>query len=129
MYRADRDRAIVEARGLQPEQLYVPGGFFFGWVVENRLEGPAVDHREADAFRRRELTGPQLFARIGGVIDASTLGPHALAFATDYLDAYWDDMAEEFPVPSIFDVRDTWHNYEWMRIRLVDRYSAWRSVR
>lgn len=127
MYRADRERAMVEARGLAPEQMYVPGGFFFGWVVENRLEAPAVDAATAEAFRRRELTGPQLFARCGGVIDATTLGRHALAFAEDYLADYWDDMAEECPVPSIFDVRDTWHNYEWMRIRLVDRYSAWRS--
>lgn len=129
MYRADRDRAIVEARGLAPEQRYVPGGFFLGWVVENELEGPGVSPGDAAAFRRRALTGPELFARCGGVLDATTLGEHALAFAADYLDDYFGDMAEEFPLPSIFDVRDTWHDYEWMRIRLVARYSEWRSRR
>jgi hypothetical protein len=127
MYRASADLGAVRARGLDDRQVYVPGGFFVGWVVENELEGSGVPAAAADSFRRRELTGPALFEQIGGVIDERILGDHALDFARFYLDDYWADMAEEFPVPSIFDVRDTWHNYEWMRIRLVARYSEWRS--
>lgn len=126
-YRAASDLDTVRARGLPDRQAYVPGGFFFGWVVENGLEGPAVTVELAGEFRARALTGPRLFERVGGIIDDTTLGEHAAAFAADYLDQFWGDMAEEFPVPSIFDVRDTWHNYEWMRIRLVARYSEWRS--
>ena len=127
-YRAADELPVVRARGLAATQVFVPGGFFLGWVVENHLEGAAIDSEDAARFRARELSGPQLFERAGGVIDRSTLGAHAADFAAHYLDQYWADMAEEFPVPSIFDVRDTWHNYEWMRIRLVSRYSIWRSV-
>lgn len=125
LYRAEDHRPRLE--GLAPQQLYVPGGFFLGWVVENRLEGRGVGDVLRERFERRQITGPAMFARVGGVLDQDTLGPHAAEFAAAYLPRYFDDVAEQFPVPTIFDIRDTWHNYEWIRITLVDRYAEWRS--
>lgn len=127
LYRAEDHRPELEGLDVEPGQLYVPGGFFLGWVVENSLEGRGVGDVLRERFRRREITGPEMFARVGGILDADTLGSHATEFGAAYLPRYFADVAEQFPVPTIFDVRDTWHNYEWMRITLVERYSEWRS--
>jgi hypothetical protein len=124
--------ARVRALDLADHQVYVPGGMFFGWVVENRLEGAGVPAELADEFRARTLTGPRLFSRLGGVLDGRHLGEHARAFAADYLGEgdgdYFRDFEEWFPVPTMFHVHDTWDDYEWMRIRLVARYADWRSA-
>ena len=131
LYQADDDAGEVAGRGLLASQRFVPGGFFLGWLLENNLAGRHAAPL-GPSFVARELTGAEVFARVGGALDRMTIGDHAYPFAESYVhraaDGLFADMAEWFPLPSIFDVRDTWHNYEWMRIKLVERYSMWRTA-
>ncbi len=114
-----------------PTQRFVPVGFFFGWLIENRaitaFDKPSTQPR----FLAREISAPTAFELEGGTLDVARLDPLFAEFTTVYLhrrDAgFFVDMAEWFPVPTVFDVRDTWHNYEWLRIRLVERFAEWRS--
>lgn len=130
---------LHDAAELEPEahsanlprsQALVPGGMFFGWLLENQLcdlgTVPSTLSRE---FSARGRTGPQLFAEIAGRLEDRHLTDHAARFAGEYLPrTYLSDFAEQFPVPGVVFVLDTWHNYEWIRITLVARYSEWRAT-
>ena len=122
---------IVAAHELVESQAYVPAGMFLGWIVENDLHGARVTSEQVSRFIQRDITGPRLFEELGGRLDEQLLGPHALSFADSYLGYqpgnYFHDFEDQFPVPSMFHVFDTWDNYEWIRITLVARYSEWRS--
>jgi hypothetical protein len=98
--------------------------------VENQLCDPdTVAPSIAARFAARKRTGPQLFAELSGRLESRHLDPHAVAFARHYLpDTYLSDFAEQFPVPGVVFVLDTWDNYEWIRITLVARYAEWRSA-
>ena len=123
---------VVAAHGLGPHQAFVPLGMWFGWVLENQLQAAELDPTIGQRFARRESTGPTLFEELGGVLGPSLLGRHAAEFADSYIGyaegQYFDDLEEWFPVPTMFHVFDTWENYEWTRIKLVARYSEWRSA-
>jgi hypothetical protein len=126
--------ARAAALELADAQAYVPGGMFLGWVIENQLHDPrGVDGELERRFLARELTGPALFRQLGGVLDDRLLGAHARDFACEYLgageDQYLRDFEDWFPVPTMLHVHDTWDDYEWIRIRLVARYSEWRAAR
>lgn len=117
------------AADLPLSQSLVPGGMFFGWLLENQLVDPAeVLSTLRKRFLSRERTGPQLFRELSGRLEDRHVESDTRPFARAYLPhTYVSDFAEQFPVPGVVHVLDTWHNYEWIRITLVARYAEWRA--
>ena len=120
---------------LPPQQASVHTGMFLGWLVDHSLLGGDFANDFAgdiSEFRRRKITGPQLYTRSGGVLDESMLNPEGNHFASVYFDfdngKFIDDYEEVLvqELPSFYHVQDSWNNYSKLCERLDERYSEWK---
>ena len=122
-------------RDLDPHQAYVHTGLFLGWLVEHDMLSAeaASDAEGIGAFRARELTGPSLYRRWGGVLAEDMLSDEGNAFCRDYFDfddgQFLDDYHELLSdaVDSEFHVADTWESFDVLSQRIDSRHAEWRS--
>lgn len=126
----------VEKEGLDEVQAYIHGGFYFGWLIDNSLldEEFAEDCEEDIAlFKQREITAPQLFQRLDGVLSEQDLSEQGNAFTQSYFDfdtgSYLNDYEVQFlqDLPSVFHVKDCWENYHIAADFISQRYNQWLS--
>ncbi|MAS94486.1 MAG: hypothetical protein CMO55_14905 [Verrucomicrobiales bacterium] len=124
-HEADAEEVLPGSKGLNHI------GFFFGWVCDSNLESDSVGNEFADeiaAFRRREITGPDLLRVLGGTLASDMLSPIGNEFAKRYYDSgtYFDDYAELFDgeVLSMYGVENNWENYERVKQMIGERFSG-----
>ncbi len=122
----------VFPQDLPPEQAFVHTGMFLGWLIERRLTsanfesyaGPLVAQ-----FRRRELTGPQVYARAGELLAADMLSDEGNKFTQAYYESkYMNDYFDELGgmAESVYHVEDTWLNYEKIKEVIDERLARWK---
>lgn len=121
---------------LPAEQAFVHMGMFLGWLIENGLYSDEFEEDSADlieAFKGKEQTGPQVFAKCDGVLADDMLNEEGNRFAADYLDFQHGDFLGDYDevlgadLPSLYHVEDTWENYEKLKERLDLRYQEWKQ--
>ncbi len=121
-------------KDLPPEQAYVHMGLFLGWAVERELTSAEFAEQwkdDLDLFREHRITGPQLFRRCGGALEAGMLTAEGRQFAGYYLALppvrFWEDYEEVLAtdLPSIYHVTDNAANYEQLRDRVDQRFRDW----
>ncbi|ADJ62392.1 hypothetical protein G5B88_04410 [Herbaspirillum seropedicae] len=114
-------------------QAYVHTGVFVGWLADmNFLHESSPDVSNAIAqFKRRELTGPQLYERLGDCLIDYMVTARGNSFARDYFELSTGRFIEDYrellvkDLGSEYAVKDTWQNYDLIKSRIDERYAAW----
>ena len=120
--------------GLEKKQAYVHTGFYIGWIITRNLHSRSfAEHHasEIDAFKRRQMTGPEVYEKIGGLFTSDMLSEEGHAFTEAYfhlkkgwyLKDYGHLLADVHP--TAYHVEDTWNNYERMATRIDQQYDYW----
>ncbi len=126
----------VQELGLPDGQAYVHTAFFLGWLMDNDLcsEEFVEDSREQiEAYKRRETTALDVYARWDGCLIDDMLSDRGNAFAQSYFDfstgKYIDDYAELLvrKMKSEFHVPYTWQNQKKIDHRINKRYVDWQE--
>ncbi len=116
-------------------QAYIHTGMFLGWVAEtDLLSAEFIEDftNEVQAFKRRELTGAQIFEQCcDGVLLVNDLSEIGNRFALKYFEfgngQYLADyeMTLANGLPSTYHVADTWDNYDKLKPVLEKRFEEW----
>lgn len=123
-------------KDLPIEQALVHTGYYLTWIINNNLySGEFTDGIEEDIDKliRRELTGPQLFYRIDGVLADDMLNDEGNAFSQYYFNfetgQYLKDYENLFAteLPTLYHVADNWENYDKLRVVIDQKYSEWKK--
>lgn len=122
---------------LPKKQAFVHTGFFTGWLIAHRMislkflrECSRELSSAVDRFKRRALTGPEVYEMWGGVLLDDMLTSPGNQFAQAYYENnqfvkdYQKLLARR--LPSFYHVEDTWTNYEAIASCIDARYEAWR---
>lgn len=124
--------------GLPAEQACVHAGLYLGWLAERRLLSEELEREfqvEIEAFRRRQLTGPRLYALAGRALTSEMLSPEGRAFTEAYYDLASGRFLADYEAAlgagrrSLFEVPDTWESYEALLPVLDERLDAFRKAR
>lgn len=123
--------------GLDKYQGYVHTGMFVGWLLDNGLMSDEFKDDlgpEIALFRKRELTGAQIFQRCcdGTLLpeDISELGNRFTAAyfnleTGQYLADYEKTLGQA--LPSLYHVADTWENYDQLKQVIDQRFASWKQ--
>ncbi|MBX9690181.1 MAG: hypothetical protein K2X27_25945 [Candidatus Obscuribacterales bacterium] len=117
------------------EQAFVHTGMYLAWLVEQDLlerEFAEEIDEELGKFRNREITGPQLYELLDGVLSDEMLSKTGNEFTLAYFDAenaqfitdYEELLAEN--LASVYQVEDSWENYSKLKQRIDERYRKWK---
>jgi hypothetical protein len=136
------DKAKYHYGGDYPEDLphdqaFVHTGMYLGWIIDRGLysdEFAAESASEIESFRKRRMTGRQVYERWDGALVDDMLSAEGNAFSAAYFDFehgqfladYRDVLARD--LPSEYHVEDSWPNYERLKARIDERYRAWKAT-
>ena len=120
--------------GLDDEQGFVHTGMYLGWIIENHLYSKEFKEAAANEiikFKQKKMTGTEIYMNWDGVFVSDMLNEEGNAFTKSYFDfkdgVYLDDYEEVFPhVKSLYEVKDTWGNYETLKPKLNERFNSWK---
>lgn len=127
--------------GLDMRQAFVHTGLYLGWLVlrgmvrESEFDGPdGIAAREA--FLSRATTGPRLFEEwFDGVLVDTSLTPEGNRFSEDYFDFERGRYLTDYEallcggLRSLYEVQDTWANFDLLVQRIDERLAQWRAKR
>lgn len=128
-------------KDLPSEQAFVHTGMFVGWVIDNDLYDKEFFkqlnmEKGVEAFKKRKITGVQIYQNsLDGALTNDDLSEEGNEFAKYYFDAktwpYMNDYRETLckGLPTEYHVRDTWENYDKLKVVMDKRYSEWKSRR
>jgi hypothetical protein len=123
-------------RGLPREQACVHAGLYLGWLAERGLLSEEMKREfrvELEAFRRRQLTGPRLYALAGRALTSEMLSAEGRAFTEAYYDLDSGAFLADYEAAlgagrrSLFEVPDTWKGFEALAPVLDERLEAFRA--
>jgi hypothetical protein len=123
-------------RGLPQAQACVHAGLYLGWLAERGLLSEEMEREfevEIEAFRRRQLTGPRLYALAGSALTSELLSAEGRAFTEAYYDLDSGRFLADYEAAlgagrrSLFEVPDTWEGYEALLPVLDERLDAFRA--
>jgi hypothetical protein len=107
-------------------------GMFLAWIIEYDLVSDELrDDAGADIARvkRRKMTGAQfLMAVCDEKLSSLDLSTEGNRFAKAYfMKKYMEDYADLFEakLASLYELPDTWENYDRLRPVIERRYAAW----
>jgi hypothetical protein len=120
--------------GLDDKQGFVHTGMYLGWIIENHLYSKEFKEAAANEiikFKQKKMTGTEIYMNWDGVFVSDMLNEEGNAFTKAYFDfkdgVYLDDYEEVFPhVKSLYEVKDTWGNYETLKPKLNERFNSWK---
>jgi hypothetical protein len=121
-------------KGLPPENGATHIGMFLAWIIEHGLEGELQREeaaKELAAVRKRKMTGAQFLLAVCDEKltddDLSDEGNRFTAayFAKKYIDDYSRVFGDE--VESLYELADTWANYDRLRPLIDQRYEAFKK--
>ena len=133
------DRAKNHFLGQFPEFLpieyaYIHIGMFLGWMLEHDLYSEMFEEEEFHQvirFKARELSCALLSALWDGELGEDFFNEEGNAFAQHYYQTgtYHQDYKEVLAakLPSIYEVKDSWENYEKIAERIEQRYQDWKD--
>ncbi|HJL15213.1 MAG TPA: hypothetical protein RMH99_06130 [Sandaracinaceae bacterium LLY-WYZ-13_1] len=126
VFYAVRHHPPSDELGLEPGREYVLPGLVLAWLAHRGLLSPGFEELVGEEVVaqvvRRELTGPQLLARVGGIVDATMVAERARAHLARYFELEEDEgllgdfratfgLAGGMP-EDIYQVPDTWASYD-----------------
>ena len=126
----------IKEFGLAEEQSAVHTAFFLGWLMDNDLcSAEFIDDSREDiaAYKRRETTALEVYARWDYCLVDGMLHDKGNAFAQSYFDfsagKYIDDFFELLArkLPSEYHVPYTWKNQQKINHRISKRYADWQG--
>jgi|GEM_PF-306837 hypothetical protein len=125
---------------LASEQAFVHTGMYWGWIMERGLHdedafGDDEKFRQSIRdFRARKLTGPQVYeSQLDGVLADDLLNEQGKDFTNAYFvfekGLYLRDYEELLGqnVKELYEVKDSWENYEKIRARIDARFGQWKK--
>ena len=120
--------------GLPQSQAYVHIGMFLGWLSNEDLMNDEITadfSLEIDQFKRRQITCPVMLRQLGGVLASDMLTEMGNSFAQDYYESgsYFEDYIDVLSsqLESIYQVEDTWENFERISEAIGERYVRWKN--
>lgn len=120
--------------GLDQRQAYVLTGLYIGWLMDRGLiSDDFAEDFEDDIrdFKARKITGPEVYWRSDGVLADDVLNAEGRKFTKWYFadddPKFYDDVDETLggDLPSLYQIEDTWANYEQLREVIDRRYEKW----
>ncbi len=137
------DKAKYHFDSVQKEKLpsiaaYIHTGFYFGWIVEQKLLSTEFLEdwsQSIEDFLAHKINAPQLLEAFDGVLDDEMLSEEGNEFSATYFDfehgAYLADYRKFLvkDLPTEFHVANTRDNYEIAKQFISARYEAWKKVR
>lgn len=119
-------------KGLPNENGATHIGMFLSWIIERDLvsdELRAEAAAELARVKRRKMTGAKFLMTVcDEKLSSADLSPEGNRFAKAYfMKEYLEDYADLFEPEhaSLYDLADTWKNYDRLRPVLEKRYAAW----
>ncbi|GAA4820942.1 hypothetical protein [Algivirga pacifica] len=121
--------------GVHLEQAYLHIGMYLGWIIEHDLYSEDFEEEfdvQIFRFKKRDLSCIIIGELWDGIISMDQFClPEGCDF-TDYYYAggvYLQDYKEVFHCneATMFDVEDSWENYEKMILKINERYEAWKA--
>lgn len=114
------------------ERASVPTGMYVAWCANLGLLGAAFEeahHSLVMRLRYREIKGSELLvAGCGGDLKPEHLSDTGRAFTESYFGRYLDDFARTF-AGEVYEVEDSWQNYDEIARLLTREYMGPVSVR
>lgn len=121
-------------KGLARKQAFVHTGMFVGWLVEHDMI--AKDFlSETEGFKDRKITGAEIYKAWDGRLTSDILTDEGNRFAADYFDFERGQFLDDYEkilikdLPSMYHVKNTWENYEAIRVKIDERYAEWKARR
>jgi hypothetical protein len=119
-------------KGLPNENGATHIGMFLSWIIERDLLSDELREdaaAELARVKRRKMTGAQfLLAVCDEKLSSNDLSPEGNRFAKAYfMKEYLEDYADLFEpkLSSLYELADTWKNYDRLRPILEDRFAKW----
>lgn len=116
-------------KGLKDFQANVHTGMFVGWLIEmNMITKEFLPW--SNRFKKKLMTGAQVYENWGGVLSADQLTEEGNQFALHYYD---HEFAQDYhdllirDLPSWYHVKDSWKNYQLIKRRIDERYLQWKK--
>lgn len=121
--------------GLDAFQGYVHTGMFVGWLIDHDLVSDAFKKdfaAEINSFRQQQHTGAQIYQSCcDGVLLPEDLNEPGNRFAQAYFNFETGEYLSDYEatlgmdVPTIYHVKDTWSNYQKLKVIIDFRFDAW----
>ncbi len=119
-------------KGLPNENGATHIGMFLAWIIERDLVSDELREdaaAELARVKRRKMTGAQfLLAVCDEKLASNDLSPEGNRFAKAYfMKEYLEDYADLFEpkLSSLYELADTWKNYDRLRPILEERFATW----
>jgi hypothetical protein len=121
---------------LDMRQAFIHTGMFLGWLIDSKLISDEFRNEfseEIQAFKERQISGARIFEFIDGTLMLDNLNEIGNKFALEYfvfetgkyLNDYDQLLSKE--LPSTYHVKDTWENYEMLKVVLDARFAEWKK--
>lgn len=114
---------------------YIPGGLLFGWAAARGhllLEWTTSFRKDMAAFTACNITGPELYRRLGGVLADDMLDDETNEFFTDYLAqgtrGYDVDLGRAVGSQRYFEIPDTWESQAAVIAVIDEAHRKWRRI-
>lgn len=122
----------------RPEQGGTHIGMFLTWIIENDLIGELykeLSPESIDKVRNREITGRDfLIEECDGKFYDDVLNDEGNEFTVSYYDVenstYFDDYVNVFDdYEGIYDVENSWENYDKLKPVIDSQYQEWKNCK
>jgi hypothetical protein len=114
---------------------YVPGGLLLGWAAARGHLTPRwaeVIHDDLAAFGAKQITGPELYRRLGGTLTDDLFDDETNEFFADYLfqrpRGYHRDLTRASRTRAFFDIPDTWISQTAVIMAVEASFRRWRRL-
>lgn len=107
-------------------------GFYLTWIIDNNLEGEYLKEdgtKELEAVRNRSMTGRDfLIEMCDEKLFDEDINEEAKKFTSFYYesDMYFDDLDSIFK-PYVYEIENSWENYEKIGLVISKRYQEWKA--
>lgn len=109
-------------------------GMYLAWIINNNLQGELHNEESSEALkdvRNRKITGRDfLIDQCDEKFWDEDLNEEGLAFTEFYYsETYFDDYGEALAtdLDSIYQIEDTWENYDKIAPIIDRRYHSWKQ--
>lgn len=127
----------VQSIGLPDKQAFVHSGFYYTWIIKNRLfdEGYLEDYEEKlEEIKDKLVTPSQLFLEDeDGVLISEIFNKIGYNFSLFYFDFKKGDFLKDYEFVlcdleeiGIYSVTDSWQNFKILETVIDKRFKEWK---
>lgn len=130
------EKSVLE-EGQDLEQSFVHTGLFFAWLINNNMISNEFLKETSspilEDFRNRKLSPSYLYKDWDGVLKGEMLTEEGYNFTLSYYESpgtYLDDYYDKAFIANngkLFNIMDTWENYDKLKPFIDEAYKHWRK--